>query len=259
MRRWGATIVCLGVSIVPTVAALADRPEKSQPGRDFQSTETRQLEADEAANPGYLWLEDGRKLWRLPAGDANRSCESCHGASEEALAGVAARYPRVDVGTGKLVNIEGQINICRVTRQRAPAFRPESPELLGLTVLVTHRSRGMPRKVVIDGPAASAFAQGRTLWMTRQGQLDLACSQCHDDNVGKSLRGDRISQGQSDGWPAYRLEWQSLGSLHRRLRACNLGVRAEVLDYGADDYLALELYLAWRGGSLPISSPGIRR
>ena len=171
----------------------------------------------------------------------------------------AARYPRVVPGTGRLVNIESRINDCRVTRQEAPAFKAESTELLGLTLLVTLRSRGMPRQVVIDGPAAPIFERGRTLWMTRQGQMNLACSQCHDDNVGKSLRGDRISQGQSDGWPAYRLEWQSLGSLHRRLRACSLGTRAEVMDYGSDDYLALELYLAWRGGSLPISSPGIRR
>jgi sulfur-oxidizing protein SoxA len=81
----------------------------------------------------------------------------------------------------------------------------------------------------------------------------------HDENWGKRLRGDVISQGQSHGWPAYRLEWQTMGSLHRRLRACSLGVRAEVLDYGAREYLALELYLAWRGEGLPMESPGVRR
>ncbi|MET0651444.1 MAG: sulfur oxidation c-type cytochrome SoxA, partial [Hyphomicrobiaceae bacterium] len=86
-----------------------------------------------------------------------------------------------------------------------------------------------------------------------------ACGQCHNDNWGKRLRGDIISQGQTDGWPAYRLEWQTMGSLHRRLRACSLGVRAEVLDYAAPEYLALELYLAWRGEGLPVTSPGVRR
>ena len=28
------------------------------------------------------------------------------------------------------------------------------------------------------------------------------------------LRGDRISQGHPNAWPAYRLEWQTFGSLH---------------------------------------------
>ncbi len=75
----------------------------------------------------------------------------------------------------------------------------------------------------------------------------------------RQLHGHRISQGQTDGWPAYRLEWQTMGSVHRRLRACSLGVRAEPLDYVAPEYLALELYLAWRGEGLPLQSPGIRR
>ena len=90
-------------------------------------------------------------------------------------------------------------------------------------------------------------------------QLNVACAQCHDAIVGKRLRGDTISQGQTDGWPAYRLEWQTLGSLQRRLRACSLGVRAEILDFDAPEYLALELYLAWRGDQLPLSAPGVRR
>ena len=117
----------------------------------------------------------------------------------------------------------------------------------------------MPKSSVIDGPARPFFEAGRAFFIERQGQLNVACTQCHDDNVGKRLRGDRISQGQTDGWPAYRLEWQKLGSLSRRIRACSLGVRAEVLDYGAPDYVALELYLAWRGEGLAISTPGVRR
>lgn len=250
-----ALAILLAAPIVPWAETIAD----PRPGRDYQSAETRALETDEAANPAYLWLEDGKKLWRQPQGPEGRSCETCHGSSEAALPGVAARYPRVSPSSGKLVNIERQINICRTGQQNVTPLAYESAELLALTLLVTHRSRGIARNPTITGPAERHFARGQSLWTMRQGQLDLACTQCHDENVGKHLRGDRISQGQSDGWPAYRLEWQTLGSLHRRLRACSLGVRAEVLDYGSDDYLALELYLAWRGSKLPVSAPGVRR
>lgn len=93
----------------------------------------------------------------------------------------------------------------------------------------------------------------------RQGQLNLACTQCHDESWGRKLRGDMISQGRPTGFPIYRLEWQSLGSLHGRLRACSLGVRAEVPNYGAPEYLALKLYLAWRARGMPIETPAIRR
>ena len=175
------------------------------------------------------------------------------------MKGVAARYPAVDAASGKLLNLELRINQCRVANQRAAVLAWESQELLGLTAFVTRQAWGVPKKVDVDGSAQPFFERGRAFFLERQGQLNVACTQCHDDNVGRRLRGDPISQGQTDGWPAYRLEWQTLGSLARRLRACSLGVRAEILDYGAPEYLALELYLAWRGEGLPLSSPGVRR
>ena len=73
------------------------------------------------------------------------------------------------------------------------------------------------------------------------------------------LRGDLISQGQPNGFPAYRLEWQGLGSLHRRLQVCESGVRAKTQELGSDAYLALELYLVWRSQRLPLESPAVRR
>lgn len=246
----------------PSFLRMAEaRPQPALPGRSFQAADTQQREQDEAANPAYLWVEEGRALWQRPEGPTAASCQSCHGAAETAMKGVAARYPRVEARStpARLVNLEGQINACRTDRQQAPPLAYESSELLALTALLALQSRGQPRAVAFDGPASPFLAAGRALWQTRQGQLDLACTQCHDGLAGRMLRGDRISQGQSDGWPAYRLEWQTLGSLHRRLRACSLGVRAEVLDYGAPEYLALELYLAWRGEGLPLSAPGLRR
>jgi L-cysteine S-thiosulfotransferase len=188
-----------------------------------------------------------------------KSCAACHGENASGIAGAASRYPAIDPKTGALFNMEARINACRTRHQSASPYAYESKELIGLTAFLTHQSRGLPRSVVVDGQAAPYFAQGRKFYTTRQGQLNLSCAQCHDTSVGLKLRGDTISQGQTHGWPAYRLEWQSAGSLHRRLRACSLGVRAEILDYGSPDYVALELYLAWRGGDLPIEAPGVRR
>lgn len=82
---------------------------------------------------------------------------------------------------------------------------------------------------------------------------------CHDHNWGKRLRAERISQGQPNGFPAYRLEWQTMGSLHRRLRACFQGVRAEPFVSGSPEFVALEFYLAARAKALPIETPAVRR
>jgi L-cysteine S-thiosulfotransferase len=247
-------------ALVVSMASAQDcRSQSPKPGSAFQSAATQALQADDAANPAMLWVEQGAALWTQPVGSKGKACADCHGDVAAAMAGVAARYPRVDAASGHLLNLEARINTCRVEQQDAPTLAYESDALLGLTALVTLQSRGLPRSVVIDGLAQRFFDQGRQFYQSRQGQLNLACGQCHDDNVDRKLRGDTISQGQTHGWPAYRLEWQRIGSLQRRLRACSLGVRAEVLDYGAPEYLALELYLAWRGSPLPMESPGVRR
>ena len=249
----------LAALLASTAWAQEHRPSPPQSGRAFQSTDSQRLEADEGANPGLLWVERGAMLWHETQAPSGKSCASCHGSAAQSMQGVAARYPAVDARSGKLLNLELRINQCRTANQGAVALPWEADALLGLTAFVARQSLGIPIKVTVDGAAKPFFESGRAFFTQRQGQLNAACTQCHDENVGRRLRGDPISQGQTDGWPAYRLEWQTLGSLSRRIRACSLGVRAEILDYGAPEYLALELYLAWRGEGLPLTSPGVRR
>lgn len=232
-------------------------------GSRYLSASLQAQQADPAANPGMLWVDAGADLWNTPpaAGSATSSgpaCVGCHGAAADSMRGVAARYPAV-TEDGVLLNLEGRINRCRSVNQRVEVWPYESDELLAMTAFVARQSLGMPMNVAIDGAAAGHFQRGRELFELRQGQLNLSCGQCHDDNAGQRLRGDVISHGLGNGYPIYRLEWQSLGSLHRRLRACSLGVRAIQFDFGAPEYLSLELYLAWRARGVAIETPAIRR
>jgi sulfur-oxidizing protein SoxA len=226
---------------------------------EFASDDTRKLQADDFANPGMLWVARGEKLWGESAGKGGKSCAACHGNAAKSMMGVAARYPRVDPGAARLVNLEGRINLCRSRNQQAEPLKPESEELLGLTAYVASQSRGMPVAVTLDLQNRKNFERGRDLYMSRIGQMNLACTHCHDRNWGRQLLADTISQGHGNAYPIYRLEWQSAGSLARRIRACYFGLRAEMPPYGAQELLDLELYLAWRGNGLPVESPGVRR
>jgi sulfur-oxidizing protein SoxA len=114
-------------------------------------------------------------------------------------------------------------------------------------------------RVAIDGPARSFFEAGRTLYYEQQGQLDLSCAQCTSKAGASACGAETISQGHPNGFPAYRLEWQTLGSLHRRLRACFQGVRAEPFASGTPELINLELYLAWRAQGLAVETPAVRR
>jgi sulfur-oxidizing protein SoxA len=242
-------LALLPAGFVALWAAAAD----VRPSREYLSPELRALQDDPSRHPGWLWADEGDALWRR----GERSCQSCHG-DIAGMAGVAARYPAV-AADGALLNLEGRIERCRTEQQGEAAFGYESEPLLSLTAAIALRSRGMPVQVRVDGAAAPFLEQGRRFYETRQGQLNLACGQCHDDNAGRRLRGDVISNGLGTGYPAYRLEWNGLGSLHRRLRACSLGVRATEFPLGSAEYLALELFLAARARGMPVEAPGLRR
>jgi sulfur-oxidizing protein SoxA len=88
--------------------------------------------------------------------------------------------------------------------------------------------------------------------------MNLACTHCHDAIAGRKLGAETVTEGQPNGYPTYRLRWQTLGSLERRLRACFSGVHAEMPAYGDPLLADLEAYLAWRGRGLAIEAPAVR-
>ncbi len=228
-------------------------------GYTYLSEEHRQLQDDAFGNPGMLWVERGRALWGQTQGDSQQACAGCHGDAATSMRGVRTRYPQFDPRTEKLINLGQRINRCRTEQLQAKAYPYESEALLALSAFVSFQSRRMPLDVDIEGPAAPFFETGKAFFMRRRGQLDMACSQCHDAYAGQRLRGEVVSQGQTSGFPVYRLSWQTLGSTHRMFAWCNTAIRAQPLAHGADDYVNLELYLAWRGRGLPVETPGVRR
>jgi len=254
---WFLAAAALG--FVASAACAAEIPlTERRSGYEFMSRETRAIQDDDATNPGMLWVLEGESLWRGPAGKSRRACESCHRAAQAAMTGVAARYPAWDPARGRLLNLEQRINVCRVERQGAAPFAYESRELLALTAYVARQSRGMPIVPAGADAAKAAREAGRADFFRRQGQLNLSCALCHDERWGRKLAGTPIPQAHPTGYPIYRLEWQGLGSLQRRLRNCLIGMRAEPYAYGAPESVELETYLMWRARGMKLESPGVR-
>jgi sulfur-oxidizing protein SoxA len=172
--------------------------------------------------------------------------------------GVAARYPAFDTATQGPLNLAQRINRCRVEHQRAAPWAAEDDELLGLESHVALQSRGQPIAVGWDARLQPALERGRARYQQRLGQLDLSCAHCHDQRWGRRLGGSTIPQGHPTSYPQYRLEWQGLGSLQRRLRNCLAGVRAQPWPAGAAELVELELFLAHRARGMVLESPGVR-
>lgn len=250
--------VLLVVAATGAVLAADIPPAQRRSGFEFMGQETQAMQRDDALNPAMLWVGEGEMLWRTPPADRVQSCAGCHGEAAMGMRGVAARYPAFDDRAGRPVDLQQRINLCRTAHQDQPAFAPESAPLLGLAAYLGLQSRGLPLTPAQDARLDDHRERGRALFNTPMGQLDFSCAQCHDNNWGKRLAGSPIPQAHPTAYPIYRLEWQGVGSLQRRLRNCMIGVRAEPFDYGAPEFIDLELYLAARATGMAVETPGVR-
>jgi sulfur-oxidizing protein SoxA len=249
----------IGAALLASMVAAAEiLPGDRRSGFDFMSPETQRMQSDDSSNPGMLWVLEGERLWSTPAGASARACSECHGDAVQSMRGVATRYPAFDKQSGRPIDMAGRINQCRVGQQQAEPLPRESDDLLAITTYVVLQSRGMPVAPAKDKRLDPFRENGKQLFQRRMGQLDLACASCHDGNWGKRLGGSPIPQAHPTGYPIYRLEWQAVGSLQRRLRNCMVGIRAEPFGFGSPEFIDLELYLMSRAEGLPIETPGVR-
>lgn len=240
----------------PCFAADTSLSNKKQSSYELMSLENKAMQDDVSLNPAMFWVGDGDGLWQAKTGAKQESCASCHGDVKKSMKGVATQFPKIV--HGKLQTLEGQINQCRAVSQGAPKLAYESKDLLALTALIAMQSKGMPIAVKETAANKADLKQGQQYFFQRMGQLNLSCAQCHDERAGLKLGGSLIPQGHPNAYPIYRLEWQTLGSLQRRLRNCMSGVRAQQFEYGSLEMAQLELYLMWRARGMPLESPGVR-
>lgn len=258
MKRAAAAAVAIAAAAAAIAAAAASPPDTRKSGAEFMGASTQAMQRDDTQNPAMLWISGGETLWNAKAGKSDRSCASCHGDAKQSMRGVAARFPAFDKASKRVITLSQRIDMCRQGAQQASPLKPESDDLLSLESYVAMQSRGMPVNPPQDAGTSAAATKGRQLYRQRIGQLNLSCAQCHDDNWGRKLAGATIPQGHANAYPIYRLEWQAMGSLQRRLRNCMSGVRAEVPAYGAQDLVDLEAYLSLRARGMALETPGVR-
>jgi len=223
----------------------------------FRTDETRELQMDDFDNPGMLFAERGEDRWYAAEGAADQSCADCHG-DFDSMAGVRAIMPKVNED-GELWSLQNYINNCRTERMGADAWGWNSEPMKDVTSLISLQSRGMPVAVKIDGEAAEYWEKGREMYYTRFGQLEMSCANCHEDNWGRMIRADHLSQGMSNGFPTYRLKNASIVPLHQRFRGCIRDTRGESFAEGSQEFRELELYVASRGLGLPVEGVSVRQ
>ncbi len=224
----------------------------------FRSDETQELQMDDFDNPGMIFVDQALDNWNAVEGTEGKACASCHEDVETSMKGVRAVYPKWNDNAEEVRTLANQINDCRENQMGAEKWKYTGGKMAGMEALISVQSRGMPVNVAIDGPVQATWEEGKELYYTRTGQLDLSCASCHEENYGNRIRSDHLSQGHINGFPAYRLKNAKLNTVHARFKGCVRDTRAETYKPNSPEFIALELYVASRGNGLSVEGPSVR-
>lgn len=226
----------------------------------YRTDDTRTLQQDSFDNPGMLGVDEGEGYWNKVEGTEGKSCATCHDDASVSMAGVGSSYPKWSEKLGKPINVELQINDCRVEQMGAEPYKFDKGGQKPLTAYIKHQSLGQPVALNLEeGEMNKWWEQGKETYYKRTGQLNLSCATCHEDNNGKYIRADHLSQGNVNGFPTYRLKQSNLISLHNRFRGCIRDTRAEYPAAFSDELMGLEVYTTWRGTGLSVETPAVRQ
>ena len=260
-------------AVIDTLTTFTQVPVASKDNSTTQALTASglaQLQSANAMNPIGLWIDEGKRKWE-------KDCTSCH--ALEKVVKAVPDFPKLDASR-KLINLEDQISICRqrveattnanansiaTTTASTQSFTNDDNPTLELSTFLNDAARQLAINITPPANPSHAtiwkqnLADGERLFKTRLGHMNLSCQQCHDGKVGASMRAQKITAGHPTGFPAYRISWQGLGSIERRIRACYSGVQAQVPAPQDMRLRQLELYLKTRAQGLQLEGPSIRQ
>ena len=241
--------------LIPAHPVLA---EAAKSGYEYIKPATRAMQDDDIENPGMLAVEHGQELFNEKQPGASKSCAECHGEDGAKLDKKGlARYPLVNEQKGGIVTLQQTITNCR-NSIGSEALPTNHDDLVALETFVRNRAFGETVNVQTDGPAAAFLKRGEKIFQTRYGLIDMSCAHCHSMYPGQMIRGQKISQGQGNGFPAYRLDIGEMTNLHQRIQQCLASMRAEPFDADSEEIKLLGLYLMSRSNGLKIETPAVR-
>ncbi len=244
-------IVCLLLISSPLKAELIS-------GYDFLSNQAKEMQNDDFQNPGYAMIEQGLTTYNRK-GENDKLCSQCHGENgDKFIPESIAQFPKFHKILKRPVTLRDQIQLCWGKRLDNFPLLYDDTDLLALETMIRNKAYGEEVNVNISGNMQPYYDAGKKFYLTRFGQMDMNCAQCHDIYTGKMLRGQKLSQGHTNGFPLFRLESQKMVNLPQRLRECFRSLRAETFAQDSDEFRNLEIYLNARGNGLKIETPAIR-
>ena len=176
---------------------------------------------------------------------------------------IAGEYPKFDTKKGKVITLSVAINDCLKANGQKP-WSMMKGKMADLEAYFAAKSKEAGKKVHITIPskeAADAYERGKKYYYSQRGYLKLSCATCHVQGAGNRVRREVLSPllGHTTHFPVYRLKWQGLGTLERRIKGCEKN-QGEQPHKPASAWVSEMLYfMAYMSNGLPVDGPDVRK
>ncbi len=227
-------------------------------GYDFLNDQIKAIQDDDFLNPGMETVEQGRVIFN-DFEEEETACSSCHGVNGEKLdRKKIASYPLFDEKYEKLLTLQDRVHACWTDKLDRFPLMYDEPKAVALETFARSLARGEIINIDVNHGTMPTYRLGEELYNQRFGQMGMTCHHCHVQYQGLRLRGQKLTQGQTNGFPVYRFGSSRITSLHRRFNECFVQLRAEPYEVGSEEYKALEYFMGVMSNGLKVETPGVR-
>jgi sulfur-oxidizing protein SoxA len=176
---------------------------------------------------------------------------------------IGGDYPYFDEEKKEVVTLTSAINKC-LTDAGEKAWNEKKGDMPKLQAYIANESKEAGKEVdikIASAAAAEAYERGKEYYYSQRGYLKLSCATCHVQGAGKRVRNESLSQllGHTTHFPVYRLKWQDLGTLERRMEGCVKDQGQNPPKTNSVEMKELLYFMAYMSNGMKIDGPDLRK
>lgn len=223
----------------------------------FSKDAKSQYEAIKEMPPYDAGIEKGEELYNKKFANG-KSLATCFPDTK-----VAGNYPYFDEKKKELVSLTSAVNDCLRANGEAE-WNTQKGDMANFQGFLASTTTEAGKKVdikIASAEAKKAYENGKEYYYSQKGYLKLSCAECHVQGAGVRVRNEKLSPltGQTTHFPAYRLKWDELGTLERRISGC-------IVDQGqvppkdeSTQMKELLYFLAYMSNGMAVDGPDVRK
>lgn len=202
-------------------------------------------------------IDEGEELYGAKFANG-KSFEDCFPKTD-----IVGDYPFFDTKRGEIITLSVAINECLVANKEKP-WNTKKGNMAKLQAYFASQTAEAEKKLDIKIPnkeASEAYKRGKIYYYSQRGYLKLSCASCHVQGAGQRVRNEKLSPllGQFTHFPVYRLKWQNLGTLERRMSGCIKDQGQVPPKDDSKEMRELLYFMAYMSNGMTIDGPDVRK